>query len=103
MKILPASMHHLFQHETSDLGCISASMTVGNEGFGAAQLLLGAKRVRRASVIGVIMQVISALLGLVLATIHIFTGAYETMTAQFFLVYHLVLTLITIMAVKIRN
>lgn len=102
MKIIPTSMHNLFQRETADLGCVSASMTVGAKGFGAARLILGARRVRRAAVIGIILQVVSALLGLSLAMIHIVTGAYEEMTAQFFLVYHLILTAITALAVRIR-
>lgn len=102
MKIIPTSMHNLFQRETADLGCASASMTVGGKGFGAARLLLGARRVRRAAVIGVILQIVSALLGLSLAMIHIVTGAYEEVTAQFFFVYHLILTAITALAVRIR-
>lgn len=102
MKIIPTSMHHLFQRETSDLGCVSASMTVGGTGFGAASLLLGARRVRRAAVMGVILQVVSALLGLSLAMIHIVTGAYEEMTAQFFFLYHFILTAVTALAVRIR-
>lgn len=102
MKIIPISMHHLFQRETSDLSCTSASMTVGGTGFGAALLLLGARRVRRASTMGVILQVVSALLGLSLAIIHIVTGAYEEMTAQFFLLYHLLMTAVTALIVRVR-
>lgn len=102
MKIIPVSMHHLFQRETADLGCVSASMTVGGTGFGAASLLLGARRVRRAAVMGVILQVVSALLGLSLAMIHIVIGAYGEMTAQFFFLYHLIMTVITAIAVRIR-
>ena len=102
MKIIPASMHHLFGRETSDLGCVSASMTVGDTGFGAASLLLGARRVRRAAVMGVILQVVSALLGLSLTMIHVVTGAYEQMTAQFFFLYHVILTAVTVLAVRIR-
>ncbi len=103
MKILPASMHHLFQRETADLRCASASVTVGENGFGAAQLLLGARRIRRASFFGGILQIVSTLLGLCLALIHISTGSYETMTSQFFLLYHLILTAITTLAVRARS
>ena len=102
MKIVPTSMHQLFSRETSDLGCVSASMTVGGTGFGAAYLLLGARRVRRAALMGVILQVVSALLGLSLAMIHVVTGAYGQMTAQFFLLYHLIMTAVTALAVRIR-
>ena len=102
MKILPSSMHHLFQRETADLRCCSASMTASSEGFGAAQLLLGARRIRHASVLGVILQIVSALLGVSLALIHVCTGAYETMTSQFFLLYHLILTALTVLAVRVR-
>lgn len=101
LKIIPTSMHHLFGREVADLGCVSASMTVGS-GFGAARLLLGARRVRRAAMTGLILQVVSALLGLSLALIHIFIGAYEEMNAQFFLLYHLILTTLTALTVRIR-
>lgn len=102
LKIIPASMHHLFQRETGDLECASASMTVGNTGFGAGALLLGARRVRRAAVLGVILLVAAGLLGMSLAMIHIVTSAYEQMTAYFFLIYHVILTLVTSLAVRIR-
>ena len=101
LKIIPTSMHHLFQRETGGLGCVSASMTVGDSGFGAGALLLGARRVRRAAVIGVILLV-AGLLGLSLAMIHVVTGAYEKMTAYFFLIYHVILTVVTALAVRLR-
>ncbi len=102
LKIVPTSMHHLFQRETSDVGCVSASMTVGGTGFGAASLLLGARRVRRAAQVGIILQVVSVLLGICLVMMHIVTGAYAEMTAQFFWIYHVVLTVLTAFAVRIR-
>ncbi|WP_449072905.1 hypothetical protein [Ruminococcus sp.] len=102
LKIVPTSMHHLFQRETGDLGCVSASMTVGDTGFGAGALLLGARRVRRAAVLGVILLVAAGLLGFSLAMIHVVTGAYTQMTAYFFLIYHAILTLVTALAVRIR-
>ncbi|MFR0950548.1 MAG: hypothetical protein ACLSFT_08485 [Ruminococcus callidus] len=102
LKIIPTSMHHLFQRETGGLGCVSASMTVGDSGFGAGALLLGARRVRRAAVIGVILLVVAGLLGLSLAMIHVVTGAYEKMTAYFFLIYHVILTAVTALAVRLR-
>jgi Cu+-exporting ATPase len=102
MKILPTSMHNLFERETASMACVSASMTVGGNGFGAAGLLLGARRVRRAAMLGVIVQIVSALLGLSLAIIHMVTGSYEMLTAQFFCLYHLILTGITVLAVRVR-
>lgn len=102
MKRIPTSMHHLFDRETADLGCVSASMTVGGTGFGAAQLLLGVRHVRRASTMGVILQIVSSLLGFSLAMIHVITGAYEEMTAEFFLFYHLLMTAVTALAVRVR-
>ena len=102
LKIIPTSMHHLFQRETGGLGCVSASMTVGDSGFGAGALLLGARRVRRAAVIGVILLVVAGLLGMSLAMIHVVTGAYEKMTAYFFLIYHVILTVVTALAVRLR-
>lgn len=77
-------------------------MTVGDSGFGAGALLLGARRVRRAAVIGVILLVVAGLLGLSLAMIHVVTGAYEKMTAYFFLIYHVILTVVTALAVRLR-
>ena len=102
MKILPASMHNLFQRETADLGCVSASMVLGDFGFGAARLLVGSRKVRRSAVTGMILQVVASLLGLSLALIHVFTGAYSEINAQFFFLYHLILTAITALAVRIR-
>lgn len=102
MKILPSSMHHLFEREVEPLRCASASMVVGESGFGSGLLLLAARRVRRASIVGVVGLVVSLLLGLSLALLHVFTGAYETMTAQFFLIYHCILTVATILAVRVQ-
>lgn len=102
IKIIPVSMHNLFQRETADLDCASASMVVGKTSFGAAQLIVGARKVRRSAMRGVILQIVSSLLGLSLALIHIFTGAYSEMNAQFFLLYHLILTIVTALAIRVR-
>lgn len=102
LKIIPTSMHHLFQRETADLDCVSASTTIGSSGFGAARLLTGARRVRRAAMAGIIIQVVSALLGICLAAIHIVIGAYEELNAQFFLLYHLIMTIVTTLTVRLR-
>ena len=37
-----------------------------------------------------------------LAMIHVVTGAYEKMTAYFFLIYHVILTVVTALAVRLR-
>ena len=52
--------------------------------------------------IGVILLVVAGLLGLSLAMIHVVTGAYEKMTAYFFLIYHVILTVVTALAVRLR-
>ena len=102
LRVLPSSMEHLYREETAKAPCISASVTVGKGRLAAAPLLFGARRVRRASSTGTIVQIVSALLGLSLALIHMATGAYETMTAGFFLIYHTIFTLLTALMIRLR-
>ena len=61
-----------------------------------------AKLTLHMAVIGVILLVVAGLLGLSLAMIHVVTGAYEKMTAYFFLIYHVILTVVTALAVRLR-
>lgn len=92
IRLLPSSMHNLFQRETAPLDCVPASVTVGNRGFGAAELILASKKVRRASIRGWILQLILGLLGLCIAVVHVFLGAFTDMTAFLILVYYLITT-----------
>ena len=102
MKIIPASMHHLFRLETADLDCVSASVTVGGTGFGAARLLLSARRGAPGFDNG------RDFTGGFGAAWHVACdhspdyGAYSEMTAQFFLLYHVLMTMVTALAVRMR-
>ncbi len=102
LKIIPTSMHRLFQRETAGMECVSASAVIGASGFGAAELLTGVRRVRRSAMAGVILQVASALLGISIAMVHILIGAYEELNAEFFFLYHFIVTAVTALAIRVR-
>ena len=82
--------------------CVSASAVIGASGFGAAELLTGVRRVRRSAMAGVILQVASALLGISIAMVHILIGAYEELNAEFFFLYHFIVTAVTALAIRVR-
>ncbi len=103
IRILPASMQKLFDIETEPRDCVSASATIGPDDFGAAGILISARKVHRASEWGMIVQNAFSMIGLLLALVHCFIGAYENMTATFFLIFYLIATAITVIVLKIRS
>lgn len=100
LKILPASMHDIAEAETAEKDCESATMICDGSFAGIAELLTSAKKVRRASTIGLVLQAVTAILGISLGMAHLAVGAYATLTAQLYILYQLICTAVTVLAVR---
>lgn len=64
IKILPAKLQQDYAAETAHVENMSASMACSGTFSGMAQLVLGAKAIRRVATIGIIIQAVSILLGI---------------------------------------
>ena len=99
VKILPSRMHEDFNAETAPVKHTNASMACAGRFPGFVQLLLGAKSIRSAACLGVILQTASACLGLVIALVYLSMQAYAELSATLFILYHLIWTGVTLLGV----
>ena len=103
VKILPSRMHEDFNAETAPVKHTNASMACAGRFPGFVQLLLGAKSIRSAACLGVILQTASACLGLVIALVYLSMQAYAELSATLFILYHLIWTGVTLLSVGTRR
>ncbi len=99
VKIIPARMHAEFDAETAPAKKVSASMSCSGKFSGMAQLLLGAKAIKSAATLGVILQAAAACLGMVIALVYLLMQAYTDLSANMFLIYNLIWTGVTVLLV----
>lgn len=103
VKILPSRMHEDFNAETAPVKHTNASMACAGRFPGFVQLFLGAKSIRSAACLGVILQTVSACLGLVIALVYLSMQAYAELSATLFILYHLIWTGVTLLSVGTRR
>ncbi len=103
LRVLDVSVTSVYERETAKEDNASASLIAGKSGFASAGLLIAVKRIRRSATIGNAIQITGMLLGFLLAMAYMITGSYEDLTARFFLIYHLIITLITVISLKIMS
>lgn len=105
MRIIPKKLHEEFDAETKKTVRLSASMACSGKFSSLAQLIIGTKVIHSASIIGLIFQSVSILLGIGLILLLILSKAfdYNYMSASALLIYNVICTLFTYMAVSLKN
>ena len=106
-RIIPKKHHEDFYEETKKSVRLSASMATTGKFSSLAELLIGTKVVHISSIIGLILQTASILLGFVLCMLLILSKAFRSnyvyMSATALTVYNLAWTVLTYLAVSLKK
>ena len=92
-----------FKEQTKKVKKISASMACSGKFTSFIQLIMGAKSIRKTVAAGVAIQSASALLGLGVVAVNCVLNAFSDLSPAMLLAYHLICTVITVFAIKIRK
>ena len=103
LKIIPARLEKDFAAETAPMKTGSPSMLCAGRLAGFIQTIIGAKRIRAASNIGMVLQAVTACLGLLFAVIFIALKAYKDVTGGILLLYHIICTVFTVLSVRMKD
>jgi Cu+-exporting ATPase len=103
VKIIPENIHDIFDEETKETEKISASVVCSGKLSSVVKLLIGVRRIRQSAYIGVSLQLVSSILGLLIGVIYIVMGAFPNITASLLFIYQLLFTVITIFIAKLRK
>ncbi len=103
-KLLPFRYHQDYDAQTSYVASMSSPMIYSGRFSSLSMLLTGAKRLLKSSTVGVAVQALSALIGIILAVIFACVGAFGGMfTGTVVIAYNLVWVLITAVAQSIAK
>ncbi|MBP0987861.1 MAG: hypothetical protein J6S92_06235, partial [Oscillospiraceae bacterium] len=103
VRIIPARFEADFVEETKPLQTASPSMLCAGRLAGFIQTVVGAKRIRSASNLGMILQAVTACLGFLFIMIFVLLGAYNEISGGILLLYHLICTAVTIMTIRMKD
>jgi len=102
IRIIPKKLHPEFDEQTKKSIRLSASMACSGKFTEFARLIIATKSLHSSSVIGLIVQAISILLGISLGTVLIITKAFSNMGLTL-VIYNLIFTAATFIAVNIKR
>ncbi len=95
-KLLPFRYHADYDAQTSYVAEMSSSMIYSGRFASLAMLLTGAKRLQRSATVGIVIQVLSALIGLISCIIFAAAGSFGSLfTGTVMIAYNLLWVLIT--------
>ncbi len=95
-KLLPFRYHSDYDAQTSYVASMSSPMIYSGRFSSLAMLLCGTKRLQRSAAVGVTIQALASIIGVILAVIFAIVGSFGGMlTATVVLVYNLIWTAIT--------
>ncbi len=78
-KLLPFRFHNEYDEQTSYVGKMSSPMIYSGHFASLAMLITGTKRLQRASAVGIAIQLISGILGVILSVIFAFIGIFTSL------------------------
>ena len=70
---------------------------------GFVQPLVGAKKIRAASTVGLTIQIVTAVLGMLYVLIFVLLSAYEDVSGGILLIYQVICSLVTAFAVRLKE
>ncbi len=95
-KLLPFRYHADYDSQTSYVAEMSSPMIYSGRFASLAMLLIGAKRLQRSATVGIVIQVLSALIGLIACIVFAAIGSFGSLfTGTVMIAYSLVWILIT--------
>lgn len=100
IRILPKKLHAEFDEQTKKSIRLSASMACSGSFTEFAQLIIAAKSLHSSTVIGIIVQAISILLGISLGVMLVFGSGLSPVAA---VIYNLICAAVTFLAVNIKK
>ena len=103
VKILSARNEKDYNEETQPLTTARPSMLCAGRLAGFVQTVIGAKRIRSASTLGMIIQASTAVLGLLFVLVFIALGAYSYTCGGLLLIYHLICTVVTVISIRMKD
>lgn len=102
IKVVPVAVHEIFDKYTSDSENISASAITSGSAADTIRLLVSARRIRRSTMAGIILQSVAAIIGFGIAFVYIGLSAYTSVTVQMFLMFQIAASLVTAIAVRLK-
>lgn len=103
VKIISARYEEDYNEETKAVQTGSPSMLCAGRLAGFIQTVIGAKRIRTAANLGMILQAVTACLGFLFILIFVLLGAYHEICGGILLLYHLICTTVTILAIRMKD
>lgn len=102
-KLLPFRDYKEYDEQTSYTPKLSATMLCSGKFQSLAMLIMGAKSIHTLSLVGITIQMASAILGAVISLIMALLGSYSQLTASVVLCYNLVWLAVTLIAQQLRK
>jgi len=103
IKVLPSRLAEDYAAETVPLKKASPSMLCAGRLAGFVQTIIGAKRIRSAATLGLILQIVTACIGFIYVILFILLRAYSDISGGLLLVYQLICTVCTVMALRMKD
>lgn len=103
LKVIPARLEPEYAAETIPVRSSRPSMLCAGRLPGFIQTIVGAKRIRSAAALGLLLQIVTACLGFLYVLVFVFLRAYEDISGGILLLYHLICTLVTICSVRMKD
>lgn len=103
LKIIPARMGRDYDEETRRVRKTSTSLACTGKFTSFVNLLMSAKSIRKIVSSGIILQSVSALLGMGIVSLHCLLSAFADLSPAWLLVYNLICTIVTLIVIGVRK
>lgn len=103
LKIIPTRMVRDYDEETRKVRKTSTSLACSGKFSSFVNLLMSAKAIRKTVSSGIILQSVSALLGMGIVSLHCLLSAFADLSPAWLLIYNLICTVVTVLVIGIRK
>lgn len=103
LKVIPSRLEPDFAAETVPMKTARPSMLCAGRLPGFIQTIVGAKRIRSAAALGLILQIVTACLGFLYVLLFVMLHDYEDINGGLLLVYHVICTVITVCSIRLKD
>ena len=103
LKVIPSRLEPEYAAETVPMKTARPSMLCAGRLPGFIQTIVGAKRIRSAATLGLILQIVTACLGFLYVLIFVLLNDYEDISGGLLLVYHLICSLVTVCSIRLKD
>ncbi len=101
VKLIPNKLSREYEEETKPQPSLSVSMACNGSFSSMAELIIGTKTVRKASVLGIVLQAASILFGIAIVLMQVIL--HVGLTPLRMMIFHGIVALLTLLAVNIRR